>query len=101
MKKLIIILVFCNIMYSQCDEGVEGNIAEVVWQIDSYEGQGHEEQVIWGLAFNDYIDRYKGKAPDSIYYDRHNRVYGLEWRFKDSIIVIEVDKTIIEWKKEL
>jgi len=101
MKKTIYILTLAlaNTIYAQCDVGVDENAAEVVWQIDAFEGQGHEEQILWSLAFNKYMKKYGGKQPDSIYYDRDNRVYGLEWRFKDSIVVIEIEKTIIEWKK--
>ena len=100
MKKIIIVtLIFANTIYGQCDIKINEICTEVVWEIDAYEGQGHEEQILWGLAFNKYIKQYDVKSPDSIYYDRHNRVYGLEWRFKDSIVVIEVNKAIIKYIK--
>ena len=98
MKTIIYIftVLLVNTIYGQCDIGTDVSTAEVVWEVDAYEGQGHEEQILWGLAFNKYIKQYDVKSPDSIYYDRHNRVYGLEWRFKDSIVVIEVNKSIIK-----
>jgi len=106
MKKIIIVaLAFANIMYSQCDEGVEVDestwIGKMVLQIDAFNGQGFEEQELWNLALEEYSKRYNGKAPDSIYYDRMFRLYGLEYQFKDSIVVIEVEKSIIEYKIKL
>jgi hypothetical protein len=106
MKKIIIVgLAFANVMYSQGDKSAEVNeptwIAKMVLQIDAFNGQGLEEQAIWNLAIDEYSKRYNGKAPDSIYYDRMFRVYGLEYQFKDSIVVIEVEKSIIEYKLKL
>jgi hypothetical protein len=106
MKKIIIVaLAFANIMYSQCNEEVEVDestwIGKMVLQIDAFNGQGFEEQELWNLALEEYSKRYNGKTPDSIYYDRMFHVYGLEYQFKDSIVVIEVEKSIIEYKIKL